>query len=68
MTMTHFHDLNRSHSHHFGLSLLRYPSLALMRVREGWRRRQSEKMLEGLDPDIRKDIGWPASDITSQAK
>jgi hypothetical protein len=32
------------------------------RVIESWNRRKTERMLEGLPVDIRKDIGWPTSD------
>ncbi len=32
-------------------------------VRASWRRRKSARMLEGLSPELRKDIGWPTSDI-----
>jgi len=34
--------------------------LAALKFRDEWRRRQSEKMLENLPAEIRKDIGWPA--------
>ncbi len=32
-------------------------------VRASWRRRKTAEMLEGLSPELRKDIGWPTSDI-----
>ena len=31
-------------------------------VQEEWRHRRTEKLLESLPADIRKDIGWPAWD------
>ncbi|WP_430251844.1 hypothetical protein [Neorhizobium sp. DAR64860/K0K1] len=31
-------------------------------LRDAWRRRQNEQVLEGLPPEIRKDIGWPSTD------
>lgn len=31
------------------------------------RHRQTEKMLESLPAELRKDIGWPASDATDAA-
>ncbi|TWF54260.1 hypothetical protein [Neorhizobium alkalisoli] len=35
---------------------------AALRLIDNWNRRKTERMLEGLPVDIRKDIGWPASD------
>jgi hypothetical protein len=35
------------------------------RVHAEWRHRQTERMLESLPSDIRKDIGWPTSDDTA---
>ena len=32
-----------------------------------WRQHQTEKMLESLPSEIRKDIGWPTSDDTDAA-
>ena len=32
-------------------------------VRASWRRRKTADMIEGLSPELRKDIGWPTSDI-----
>lgn len=32
---------------------------ALLQLR--WRQRQTERMLESLPSEIRKDIGWPSS-------
>ena len=32
-------------------------------VRASWRRRKTAEMIEGLSPELRKDIGWPTSDI-----
>jgi len=42
-----------------------YVGLALSTIsnlRDAWRRRQNEQVLEGLPPEIRKDIGWPSTD------
>jgi hypothetical protein len=44
--------------------MFQYPYLLSLKLRENWRRRQTEKLLEGLDPAIRKDIGWPTTDVT----
>lgn len=35
-------------------------------VRASWRRRKSAEMIEGLSPELRKDIGWPTSDILEE--
>ena len=43
-----------------GSGLLLTPAALLLRLRAQWRRRQTEKMLESLPSDIRKDIGWPS--------
>lgn len=38
------------------------PALRLtVRLRDEWQRRRTEKMLEGLPAEIRKDIGWPTT-------
>lgn len=33
------------------------------RLQDAWTRNRTERALEGLPFDMRKDIGWPASDI-----
>lgn len=46
-------------------SFATYVGLALSTVsslRDAWRRRQNEQVLEGLPSEIRKDIGWPSTD------
>lgn len=55
-----------SHPHHgsrWRLQSLTNPvaQLALRAVAE-WRHRRTERLLEGLPAEIRKDIGWPARD------
>ena len=40
-------------------SLIRAALVPALKLRDNWRRRQTEKMLEGLPVEIRKDIGWP---------
>ncbi len=35
-------------------------------VRASWRRRRTAEMIESMSPDLRKDIGWPTSDIVSE--
>lgn len=37
------------------------------RLRQEWRLRQTQKMLESLPAEIRKDIGWPTSDASNPA-
>ncbi len=45
------------------------PALQLFtKLRDRWHRRQTERMLEGLDPAIRKDIGWPTTDTVKIGK
>ncbi|RWX78388.1 hypothetical protein EPK99_07135 [Neorhizobium lilium] len=40
---------------------LRLFARPFLRLRDQWHRRETEKMLESLPADIRKDIGWPTS-------
>ncbi|MEB2843332.1 hypothetical protein GAO09_14725 [Rhizobiales bacterium RZME27] len=35
-------------------------------VRASWKRRKTAEMLEGLSPELRKDIGWPTSDVLEE--
>ena len=37
------------------------------RVRDGWKRWQTERAIEAMPADMRKDIGWPTTDIRCQA-
>jgi hypothetical protein len=59
-TITYIHGHRRSPTHARGSGLLHAPATLLLRLRDQWRRRQAEKMLESLPSDIRKDIGWPS--------
>ncbi|MBW6424643.1 hypothetical protein KX729_24635 [Rhizobium sp. XQZ8] len=43
------------------VSFIRPAVVTVLALREAWRRRQTEKMLEGLPTEIRKDIGWPTT-------
>lgn len=36
-------------------------------VQAEWRHRRTERMLEALPAEIRKDIGWPTSDYQGSA-
>lgn len=49
-----------------GLQSVARPIVSLAtRVHAEWRHRQTEKMLESLPSEIRKDIGWPTTDSTA---
>ncbi|MFB9947290.1 hypothetical protein ACFFP0_00445 [Rhizobium puerariae] len=41
---------------------------AVLKLRDGWRRRQTERMLESLPAEIRKDIGWPTTNAPAGRK
>lgn len=69
MTMITYHESTRSHSPHSALALLVSKAAApILKLRDAWRRRQTERFLEGLDPEIRKDIGWPTTDVISDRR
>ena len=69
MTLLTYHERDRSRSRPSVFATLgRTALLPVLKLREEWHRRQTEKMLEGLDPEIRKDIGWPATDVMSNRK
>ena len=59
-TITYIHGHARSSTDARRSGLLYAPAALLFRIRDQWRRRQTEKMLESLPSDIRKDIGWPS--------
>lgn len=62
MTMIIYQESDRSRSRPSSFASLVRPALLLIvKLRNDWHRRQTERMLEGLDLDIRKDIGWPSS-------
>lgn len=63
MSMMTYQESTRSRVGTLSLASLFGPAFAaITRLTDAWRRRQTERMLEGLDPDIRKDIGWPTTD------
>lgn len=39
----------------------------LTEIRASWRRRKNAELIQGLSPELRKDIGWPTSDIEDEA-
>ncbi len=62
MTMITFQEGERSRFRPSPfVSFIRPAVLTVVKLRDAWRRRQTERMLEGLPTEIRKDIGWPAS-------
>ncbi|MCF6368713.1 DUF1127 domain-containing protein [Rhizobium halophilum] len=64
-----FISQNRFGSTHSGLAKIAAPFMRLAsRVQADWRQRQTERMLESLPAEIRKDIGWPSGDGNHEAK
>ena len=47
----------------FGLSTLRTVTNAALERR---RRRQTFQILNGLSPEVKKDIGWPAAAVANE--
>jgi hypothetical protein len=54
MNTTHSPD----HSHHLISDALH----SLLHLRQSWSRHRTERLLESLPAEIRKDIGWPTAD------
>lgn len=69
MTMITYHESGRSRPSSFTSFFQPVIRLAA-RLRREWHLRQTERMLEALPSEIRKDIGWPTGDaeITSPAR
>ncbi|MDQ0135509.1 hypothetical protein J2T08_003430 [Neorhizobium galegae] len=62
MTMITYQESDRSRFRPSSFASLIHPALTVVvRLRDQWRRRQTERMLEGLPAEIRKDIGWPTT-------
>ncbi|UIK07447.1 hypothetical protein [Neorhizobium galegae] len=62
MTMITYQESDRSRLRPSSFASLIRPALnAVISLRDQWRRRQTERMLEGLPAEIRKDIGWPTT-------
>jgi|GEM_PF-4550109 len=56
-------DIVRSYGHSWHIRSLGRPFARLVSyVQEEWRHRQTERLLESLPAEIRKDIGWPTRD------
>jgi hypothetical protein len=63
ISVTHGARSGRTATTGFNSSALTRPVLRLTRfIQTEITRRRTERMLEGLPFDIRKDIGWPAPD------
>jgi hypothetical protein len=59
VTSLHVHHPRKTHLHEpSALDALR---VLVARVMVAWQRRKTERMLEGLPQEIRKDIGWPTT-------
>ncbi|CAN7484238.1 hypothetical protein LJR030_004967 [Rhizobium sp. LjRoot30] len=43
------------------------PARFIDRVRDGWSRWKTERAIEAMPADMRKDIGWPTTDIRTPA-
>jgi hypothetical protein len=62
MTMITYQESDRSRPQSSSFASLIRPALTVVaRLRDQWHRRQTERMLEGLPAEIRKDIGWPTT-------
>ncbi|MDR6818555.1 hypothetical protein J2X76_003732 [Neorhizobium sp. 2083] len=62
MTMITYQESDRSRPLTSSFASFIRPALTVaVRLRDQWHRRQTERMLEGLPAEIRKDIGWPTT-------
>jgi hypothetical protein len=62
MTMITYQESEGSRPQSSSFASFIRPALNVaFRLRDQWRRRQTERMLEGLPAEIRKDIGWPTT-------
>jgi len=67
MAMFTSHHTHHTPKHHSTLSTAwGLVTDGIAEVRASWRRRKTAEMIEGLSPELRKDIGWPTSDILSE--
>lgn len=61
-------DIVRSYGHSWHIRSLGRPFARLVaHVQEEWRHRQTERLLESLPAEIRKDIGWPTRDANAHS-
>lgn len=68
MTVITYHGSARSRVRPSSFASLLYPARVALKLRDEWRRRQTEKMLESLPAEIRKDIGWPTSNAPADRR
>ena len=69
MTMITYQESDRSRFRPSSFASFLRPALNLvLKFRDEWRRRQTEKMLEGLPVEVRKDIGWPTTNTASNRR
>lgn len=69
MTMITYQESDRSRFRPSSFASFVYPALRLiLKIRDERRRRQTEKVLEGLPAEIRKDIGWPTTNAATDRK
>lgn len=52
-----------SHHAHKPHSALAAVWATVAEVRASWRRRKNAELIQSMSPELRKDIGWPTSDI-----
>lgn len=59
VTSLHVHHPRKTHSTQS--SAFDWLRVLVARVSVAWQRRKTERMLESLPQEIRKDIGWPTT-------
>lgn len=65
MTTITYH---RPHSPGFGLASSRLFLSRMLKIATLWsQKRRTERMLESMPMELRKDIGWPTTDIADTA-
>ena len=57
-TLTYSHSYDAASQH---LSVFGRLTVPVAKLVAAWQRRKTERMLEGLPQEIRKDIGWPTT-------
>ncbi len=61
MTTITYLDAHRMHGARSSTRLPETRPSLLAKLAIAWQRRKTERMLEGLPQEIRKDIGWPTT-------
>jgi hypothetical protein len=67
-SVTYLYPARPASSRFATTTLLSLASAPILAMRNRWRRREAEKLLESLPADVRKDIGWPAFDRDTTAR